>query len=315
MNCSERPSWTPDRRLLSLAARALFAGDAFRPAERRRRAPAAGRPRRPRAWADAPALDARLQLHPAHGHQHARDVAGGDLRSGHHRPGARLGRGPRLQCRPRLPALPPLGAGRRRLPAAPRAVPGDRRPPPHRDDVRPLRRLLEPQVRARPAAGAAAGRPQLGLGPVPRPGPPRKPRPLGRPRGLRQGRHRLLPRRPPRPGLGPLQRARQLGLRIEVAAPGPERLRLGPRRRPGPAPDGRHLGRIEGARRAQQRSRPSTPTSSPSTPTRDGRGRRAGSPRSRPTTARSSAPSTWPGRPAAASRTSCRSSRREESGP
>ncbi|MCK7478347.1 MAG: hypothetical protein M0C28_13800 [Candidatus Moduliflexus flocculans] len=53
----------------------------------------------------------------------------------------------RLQLGPGLPPLPPLAAGRGRLPAPARAVPRDRRPPSHRDDVRPLRRLLEPQVR------------------------------------------------------------------------------------------------------------------------------------------------------------------------
>ncbi len=55
-----------------------------------------------------PAVDARLQLYPQDGHQHPGDVAGSDLRSGPHRPGARLGRGPRLQRRPGLPPLPSL---------------------------------------------------------------------------------------------------------------------------------------------------------------------------------------------------------------
>ena len=178
-----------------------------------------------------PAVDARLQLHPADRGQHAGDVAGGDLRSGDHRPGARLGRGPGLQRRPGLHPLSPLGAGPGRVPEAPRPVPRDRRPASHRDHVRALRRLLEQDLRPRPAAGPPPGRPQLGLGPVPRSGPAREPRPLGRPRRLHQGRHRLLPRRPPRPGLGPLQRAREFGLLLEVAAASPERLRLGPRGR------------------------------------------------------------------------------------
>ncbi len=178
-----------------------------------------------------PAVDARLQLHPADRDQHARDVAGGHVRSGRHRPGARLGRGPGLQRGPGLHALPALGPGPRRVPAAPRPVPRDRRPAPHRDHVRPLRRLLEPEIRPRPAAGAPSGRPQLGLGPVPRSGAAPEPGALGRPRGLHPGRHRLLSRRPPCPGLGPLQRAREFGLLLEVAAASPERLRLGPRGR------------------------------------------------------------------------------------
>ncbi|MCK7532112.1 MAG: hypothetical protein MZV63_14305 [Marinilabiliales bacterium] len=41
------------------------------------------------------------------------------------------------------------------------------------------------------------------------------------------------------------------GLRFAIAAPAPERLRLGPRGRPEPAPDRRHLGRVEGPSGAQ----------------------------------------------------------------
>ena len=192
-----------------------------------------------------------MQLHPADGDQHARDVAGGDLRSPHHRPGARLGRGPRLQLRPGLPPLPSLAAGRRRVPAPARTLPRDRRSSPHRDDVRSLRRLLEPQVRPGPTAGAASGRPQLGLDPMPGPRASRKSGALGYPRGLYEGCRRVLPGGPAGPGLGPLQRTGKFRLRIAIAAPGPERLRLGPRGRPGPAPDRRHLGRIEGPRGAQ----------------------------------------------------------------
>ena len=184
-----------------------------------------------RAWAGGPAVDARLQLHPPDGRQHPGDVAGGDLRPGRHRPGARLGRGPRLQRGPGLPPLSPVAAGPGRLPAAPRAVPGDRRQAPYRDDVRPLRRLLESQVRAS-GRSRRRGRASTTRAGSSAPGPDllEDPGALGRPRGLYARCHRLLPRRPPRPGLGPLQRAGEFGLRIEVAAPPQERSSPGPGR-------------------------------------------------------------------------------------
>ena len=69
------------------------------------------------------ALARGQQLHPGDRDQRARDVAGGDVRSGHDRQGARAGRGPRDDDDARVPARPALAAGCGRLSRAHRSVP------------------------------------------------------------------------------------------------------------------------------------------------------------------------------------------------
>ncbi len=95
------------------------------------------------------------------------------------------------------------------IPHADGTIPRDRRPAPHRRDVRAVRRRLGPVPASREAARPEARRAQLGMGPESRRQDPRRPQAARRAQGLRHGGPRRVQGRPPRPRLGPVQRAGQ----------------------------------------------------------------------------------------------------------